>query len=53
MGTTELWAEHDTGDYGSVSIQGIHTFLWCLVMGGSEAKGGLVCQFRQTWPEIA
>ena len=24
---------------GNVSITGIHTSLWCLVMAGSEAKG--------------
>jgi len=25
---------------GNVLVRGIHTFLWCLVMGGSKANGG-------------
>ena len=27
----------------SVLIRELHTFLWCLVMAGSEAKGGRCC----------
>ena len=34
-GTDSCWRAQ-----GSVYVRGVHTFPWCLVMGGSEAKGG-------------
>jgi len=33
------WRGRNSGVHGIVSMWGIHSFLWCLVMGASEANG--------------